>query len=96
MRFEMKCDDANEAMSAGLDGELGDAERPRLRHHLAGCDRCRARDAEMRAVHRQMRSALRVSQGQGASGRPSACACASSATARRPCPGSRRSPSASR
>jgi hypothetical protein len=55
MRVEMKCDDAFEAMSAGLDGELGDAERPRLRHHLAGCDRCRARDVEMRAVHRQMR-----------------------------------------
>ncbi len=61
MRFEMKCDDAFEAMSAGLDGELGDTERPRLRHHLAGCDRCRARDAEIRAVHRQMRSALRAS-----------------------------------
>ena len=59
MRSEMKCDDAFEAMSAGLDGELGDTERPRLRHHLAGCDRCRVRDAELRAVHRQMRSSLR-------------------------------------
>jgi anti-sigma factor RsiW len=42
-------------LSALVDGELGGAERDRAYAHLAGCERCRAEAAELRALKKKLR-----------------------------------------
>jgi anti-sigma factor RsiW len=43
-------------LSALVDGELDGAERDRAHAHLAGCERCRAEAAELRALKRKLRA----------------------------------------
>jgi hypothetical protein len=52
----MRCQEAFEALSAELDGELGADERPVLRRHLGGCDPCRRRRQELQMVNLQLRA----------------------------------------
>lgn len=51
----MDCDAAAEALSADLDGELGDGERTRLEAHVAGCAACAVLRDELRLLHRAVR-----------------------------------------
>ncbi len=45
-------------LSALVDGELDGAERDRAHAHLAGCERCRAEAAELRALKRKLRALM--------------------------------------
>jgi anti-sigma factor RsiW len=45
-------------LSALVDGELDGAERDRAHAHLAGCERCRAEAAELRALKRKLRELM--------------------------------------
>ena len=46
----MNCKTTVEMLSAYLDRELGPSERDAVRSHLAGCDRCRADERDLRAL----------------------------------------------
>lgn len=46
----MNCKSTVEMLSAYLDRELAPAERDAVRAHLAGCDRCRQDERELRAL----------------------------------------------
>jgi anti-sigma factor RsiW len=45
-------------LSALVDGELDGAERDRAHAHLAGCERCRAEAADLRALKRKLRELM--------------------------------------
>jgi len=47
-----------EALSAELDGELGELEAEAVRSHLGGCDKCRARRIELRLLQGAVRDAF--------------------------------------
>lgn len=51
----MKCDVCLEAMSAELDGELGDAEGHEMRAHVAGCTSCAGTVVALGLQHRLLR-----------------------------------------
>jgi predicted anti-sigma-YlaC factor YlaD len=53
----MRCQEAYEALSARMDGELEAAEGPRLAAHLAGCASCRAQEEELLLLGRRLRGA---------------------------------------
>jgi anti-sigma factor RsiW len=53
-------------LSALVDGELDGAERDRAYAHLAGCDRCRAEAAELRALKQQLRTLMRGAPAEAA------------------------------
>lgn len=60
----MTCDQALEAISAALDGELSDAEREELEAHLASCPACRALYDDLCAIQADaLDSALEVPEG---------------------------------
>ena len=44
----MNCSDIRSEISAYLDGELEDAAATEIAAHLASCESCRERDAELR------------------------------------------------
>ncbi len=54
----MDCQQALEAISADLDGELTPAERAQLEDHLARCPHCRALREELAALHAACPAAL--------------------------------------
>jgi predicted anti-sigma-YlaC factor YlaD len=51
----MRCDLAHEALSARLDGELGELEDAALDHHLETCTGCRAHARALAGLHRSLR-----------------------------------------
>lgn len=51
----MRCDDAFDALSAWLDGELEATREQALHAHLSGCERCQAIEARLQALHRMTR-----------------------------------------
>src|SRR5437764_8138878 len=51
------CDEAREAISLALDGELSELGRVRLQAHLDGCPTCRAFEAEGHVVAGALRAA---------------------------------------
>jgi predicted anti-sigma-YlaC factor YlaD len=51
------CDQAREYVSLALDGELVEVERMRLDAHTASCAECRAFQADVQALARELRSA---------------------------------------
>jgi anti-sigma factor RsiW len=53
-------------LSALVDGELDGAERDRAYAHLAGCDRCRAEAAELRALKQKLRTLIRGAPAEAA------------------------------
>jgi anti-sigma factor RsiW len=53
-------------LSALVDGELDGADRDRAYAHLAGCDRCRAEAAELRALKQKLRSLMRGAPAEAA------------------------------
>ena len=60
----MTCDQALEAISAALDGELSDAEREELEVHLTSCPACRALYDDLRDIQADaLDSALEVPEG---------------------------------
>jgi anti-sigma factor RsiW len=53
-------------LSALVDGELDGADRDRAYAHLAGCDRCRAEAAELRALKQKLRALIRGAPAEAA------------------------------
>jgi anti-sigma factor RsiW len=53
-------------LSALVDGELDGADRDRAYAHLAGCDRCRAEAAELRALKQKLRTLMRGAPAEAA------------------------------
>lgn len=53
----MRCETCHELLSADLDGELDEVDRPALDGHLAGCASCRAHGVRLAALHRAVRVA---------------------------------------
>lgn len=51
----MRCEDARELLSAGLDGEVRDREAVHLDAHLAACPACVAHRAALEHLHRTAR-----------------------------------------
>lgn len=47
---DVRCIEVAEALSAYLDGAVGDAERRRIDRHLAGCPGCTAAVDQLRTV----------------------------------------------
>ncbi len=52
----MTCDRYTELISAGIDGELTDAETADLEQHLKDCEACRARSSVMNMQNQSMKS----------------------------------------
>ena len=53
----MKCEEARELITALVDQELLDPERPLLEMHLKGCARCRFALEEERGLKTEIRAA---------------------------------------
>lgn len=56
----MECALCLEAVSAELDGELGDAESVAMREHLARCSTCRSKALGLNSQHRALRVRMAV------------------------------------
>ncbi len=55
----MHCDEAQQLISAGIDGEISDASAEKLREHTEGCANCTGVQADFRRISQQLKSAGR-------------------------------------
>jgi anti-sigma factor RsiW len=55
----MQCDEAQQLISAGIDGEISDASAEKLREHTEGCAGCSGVQADFRRISQQLKSAGR-------------------------------------
>ena len=55
----MQCDEAQQLISAGIDGEISDASAEKLREHTEGCVSCTGVQADFRRISQQLKSAGR-------------------------------------
>lgn len=55
----MQCDEAQQLISAGIDGEISDTSAEKLREHTEGCASCLGVQADFRRISQQLKSAGR-------------------------------------
>ena len=55
----MQCDEAQQLISAGIDGEISDANAEKLREHTEDCASCSGVQADFRRISQQLKSAGR-------------------------------------
>ncbi len=55
----MHCDEAQQLISAGIDGEISDASAEKLREHTETCTSCTGVQADFRRISQQLKSAGR-------------------------------------